>query len=79
MSRLTIEMHNPQRQLLEEVKLPGITQDSVALTYAFIMAQEGNSADWPKINQAIIARWPKGLNRVKKIAWKQMEKWGLGA
>ena len=46
--RLTIEMHNPVRQIFEELNQPGITQASVAITYAFIIAQEPHS-DWTKI------------------------------
>lgn len=72
---LTITMDNPQAQLLEELTQKGITQDSVAITYAFIMAQEGNAADWPKLNAAIRAKWPKGLVRIKQRAWKQIEEW----
>jgi hypothetical protein len=65
-------MYNPQRQLLEELSYPGITQRSVALTYAFIMRQEGDSANWPKVNRAITDKW-KGrtaLERIKRMAWK---------
>jgi hypothetical protein len=75
--RLTIEMHDPQGQILEELTWKGITQDSVALTYAFIIAQCGDAADWPKINAAIRAKW-KGktaLMRVKEMAWKQVGAW----
>lgn len=74
---LTIEMHDPQGQLLDEITLPGITQESVAITYAFIMAQEGKTADWPRINSAICERWKgqSALERVKKLAWKQMLEW----
>lgn len=25
---------------------------------------------WSQINSAITARWPKGLDRVKKLAWQ---------
>lgn len=73
---LTIEMHEPQRQILEELTWKHITQASVAITYAFIMAQEPN-ADWPKINKAIMAKW-KGktaLERVKVMAWKHVDEW----
>ncbi len=74
---LTIEMGNPQGQILEELTWKGITQESIALTYAFIIAQEGKTANWTKINAAIRARW-KGktaLERIKKLAWKQVEIW----
>ena len=70
-----IEMHDPQGQLLRELHYPGITQESVAITYAFTIRQLGNTADWPRINAAIMARW-KGktaLARVKEMAWKRLE------
>lgn len=72
---MTITMHNPQEVLLRELDLPGITQESVALTYAFIMRQEGDKADWPTINRAIQQRW-KGkaaLRRIKERAWAIVE------
>ena len=69
-----IELVDPEGVIIEE--LTGehrrhYTQASVALTYAFIMRQQGPEADWPRINQAIRERW-KGktaLMRVKKMAW----------
>lgn len=76
--RLTIEMHDPQGTILRELELRGITQHSVALTYAIIIAQEGSRADWTKINAAISARW-KGktaLARVKAMAWREVEQAG---
>ena len=67
-------MHNPRRQLLEELHYKGITQASVALTYAFLIAQEHGS-DFTDVNRAIRAKW-KGkaaLERIKKAAWKHVE------
>ena len=75
--RLTIEMHDPVGHLIEELTWKGITQDSVAITYAFIIAQCRDAADWPKINGAIRAKW-KGktaLERIKQMAWKRIEYW----
>ena len=49
-----------------------LTQKSVALTYAMAMRSEAAGADkpdWKRINAAILARWPKGLTRVKERAW----------
>jgi hypothetical protein len=75
--RLTLEMHDPQGQILDELTWKGITQDSVALTYAFAIVQCGDAADWPKINAAIRAKWKgkSALMRVKEKAWKQVESW----
>jgi hypothetical protein len=74
MSDIRISMVNPQRVIMHEIA-SGFPQNSVALTYAFIMRQEGETADWPTINRAIMNRW-KGrtsLERVKKMAWKYLE------
>ena len=60
--------------------MKGITQDSIAITYAFILAQEPN-ADFAAINAAIRARY-KGagaLIRIKQAAWRQFEEWGQNA
>ncbi len=74
---LTIEMHDPIGTIFEELKDSRITQHSVAITYAFIMAQHGDAADYAVINRAIRERW-KGktaLTRVKEAAWKHVEEW----
>lgn len=71
---MRIEMVNPQEQLLRELKLK-CSQRSIATTYAFIMRQEPKTADWPRLNQAIMKRW-KGktaLERVKKMAWEHLK------
>ena len=67
---MTITMHNPQAVILEELAEGGHTQRSIACTYGFILRQEFRTADWPLINKAILRRWPKGLARVKKMAWR---------
>ncbi len=67
-----IEMVDPQKVILRELASGMHSQKSIALTYAFVMRQEGESADYRTINSAIMARWPKGLERVKKMAWKFM-------
>jgi hypothetical protein len=67
---MTITMGDPVGTIFEEIA-GGATQESVAMTYAFIMRQEPN-ADWPRINAAILGRWKskKALARVKEMAWK---------
>ncbi len=70
--RLNFTMDDPQGQLLEELTWPEVTQASVAMTYAYIIRQQGDAADWKRINRAIRERW-KGrtaLGRVKTMAWK---------
>jgi|GEM_PF-6643971 hypothetical protein len=55
----------------------GLTQKQIALTYAMAIVSETHRMDlpdWPKINSVIIDRWgAKGLERVKKKAWKLIE------
>src|SRR4051812_39528763 len=77
--RLTIEMHDPERVIMQEIADKQITQTSLAITYAFLFAQvEGDTADWPKINQAIIERWSRsGLQRVKTMAHKICMEWKM--
>lgn len=75
---LTITMDNPDQVIMRELDPAkrGITQASVAVTYACLIAQ-GSDADWPKINAAIVARW-KGetaLIRIQRMAWKQVDDW----
>ena len=74
--RLTLEMHDPQGTLLRELTYPGITQASVAITYAYVIAQEPE-ADFGPLNRAIRDRWPgkRALERVKTMAWHQMAEW----
>ena len=66
---------DPQGVLLDEIKLPGVTQKSLAATYAYLMVQDLHGADWPRVNAAILKRWPKGLTRVKEMAHKQVNQW----
>jgi spermidine/putrescine-binding protein len=75
--RLTIEMHDPEGTILREIADRAITRSSVAITYAFLIAQQGGNADWARINQAIMARWKgKGvLMKIKKAAWRQVDEW----
>ena len=78
--KLTIEMHNPVGQIMDELAMKEITQASVAITYAFVMAQEPD-ADFAAINAAIRARW-KGktaLTSIKEAAWKHMDEWSRNA
>ena len=47
----------------------GMTQKQVAETYAMGLVSSWPT-DWAVVNAAITKRWPKGLNRVKEMAWK---------
>ena len=58
--------------VIENEIAQGLTQKDIALTYA--MAMESTwPTDWLRVNKAIQAKWPKGLNRVKEMAWKIRE------
>lgn len=48
-----------------------LTQKQVALTFALALHSEdhGEKVEWRRINAAIRNRWPRGLDRVKKMAW----------
>jgi hypothetical protein len=50
-----------------------MTQRDVALTYALAMRGEDLvPVDWKRANAAILSRWPKGLERVKRMAWARL-------
>jgi hypothetical protein len=69
-----IEMDDPVGTIFRELEDRRVTQNSIALTYCFIMRQEPK-ADWAAINAAIVKRW-KGktaLSRVKEMAWRYYE------
>ena len=50
----------------------GCNQRSVALTYALALKSDWPT-NWAHVNAAIRKRWPKGLSRVKKLAWRIFE------
>lgn len=65
-----IELCVPQSVLIEELRIKGITQRSIAITYAFIIKQEPDS-DFSIINKAITEKFGiKGLMRIRNKAWK---------
>lgn len=68
---MRIELVDPESVIMEELADRRSTQESVALTYAAIIRQQGKRVDWLRINRAITKRW-KGrmaLERVKRMAW----------
>ena len=71
---MTIEMHDPEGVILREIADPRMTQDDIALTYAFVMRQRGDAADYAKINAAIMCRWKgkSALTRIKERAWAHL-------
>lgn len=66
---------DPVGTIEQECAMPQIRQRDVGLTYAMAMASEGVGVpvDWKRANAAIAKRWPKGLDRVKKLAWSHVK------
>ena len=45
----------------------GLSQKQIAQTYALALRSSWPT-DWAKVNAMIVAKWPKGLERIKKMA-----------
>lgn len=45
----------------------GLNQKDIAQTYALALRSSWPT-DWKRVNEAILKRWPKGLNRIKEMA-----------
>ena len=63
----------PMEELLAR---PKVTQWDVAEVYAELIRADRSDCpvgDWKQINHAIQARWPRGLVRVKRMAWRIVE------
>ena len=66
---------DPTGQIERECADKMFKQADVALTYALAIRDEKEvPVDWPRANAAILKRWPKGLARVKELAWKRFSK-----
>jgi hypothetical protein len=46
----------------------GCNQRLIAQTYALALRSSWPT-DWAKVNAMILAKWPKGLTRIKEMAW----------
>ena len=46
----------------------GCNQRQIAQTYALAIRSSWPT-DWPRVNKAITAKWPKALERIKRMAW----------
>lgn len=66
-----IELAFYERALLEEIGMPEMKRNDVALTYAMALrSTECKEIDWMKVNTAIIERWSRSaLNYIKERAW----------
>lgn len=71
MAEFTAHLMNVEDVIENEIKL-GATQASVAKTYALALRSEWPT-DWGRVNRAILAKWPRGLQRIKTSAWRKVE------
>lgn len=55
-------------QVIENEIKQGCTQRQIAQTYALGLRSSWPT-DWAKVNAMILAKWPKGLTRIKEMAW----------
>ena len=70
-----------QEQLWQQWRLEELLADrkarhwDVAKVYALLVGAErlGAIVDWKDINAQLQQRWPKGLVRVKRMAWRIVE------
>ena len=67
MSDVKIELAAVEQQIENEIEM-GLTQRQIAQTYALGLRSSWPT-DWARVNAAILKRWPKGLERIKKMAW----------
>ena len=63
----TMELACVEDVIAQDIKHGG-SQKSVARIYA-LGIRSSWPTDWAKVNAMIVARWPKGLVRIKKMAW----------
>lgn len=63
---MRLEITNVEETIENEIE-QGLRQRDIAQTYALAM-RSSYKTDWARVNRAILKRWPKGLERVKKMA-----------
>ena len=63
---MRLEITNVEETIENEIE-QGLRQRDIAQTYALAM-RSSYKTDWARVNRAILKRWPKGLDRVKKMA-----------
>jgi len=63
----TIELAGVEAMIENEIA-HGSNQRQIAQTYALGIRSTWPT-DWKRVNAAIVAKWPKGLERIKKMAW----------
>ncbi len=72
---MTVSICNPEELIERECADPAMKQLDVAKSYglAILGMNNGEAYNWARMNRAIETRWPKGLMRVKKLAWEFVE------
>lgn len=63
----TFELTHIENAIENEIA-QGCNQRQIAQTYALGLKSSWPT-DWAKVNAMILAKWPKGLERIKKMAW----------
>jgi len=61
------------QQVIEQCENKNFKQEDVALSYARLIAEKPTAQQISAANEAIKKRWPRGLRRVKEMAWKMIE------
>ena len=61
------EIENVEEVVENEIR-QGCNQRQIAQTYALALMSSWPT-DWAKVNAMILAKWPKGLTRIKEMAW----------
>ena len=64
---MTMEIACVESMIENEIK-QGLNQRQIAQTYRLAL-QSSWPTDWAKVNAMILAKWPKGLTRIKEMAW----------
>ena len=68
-----VVMCNCEVTLIQEIAMPEMTRNSLALTYAFAI-RSGEAVNWEQVNKAIIERWSRSaLEYIKQRAWGIVE------
>lgn len=62
-----IEIACVESVIENEIK-QGCNQRQIAQTYALALRSSWPT-DWAAVNAMILAKWPKGLKRIKELAW----------
>jgi putative hydrolase of HD superfamily len=55
--------------VIENELAQGLGQKQIAMTYGLALRSSWPT-DWHRVNAAIVAKWPKALDRIKRAAWE---------